>query len=563
MNETKTQKKETNSRRENTGSPNFPKSSKAKQRGGKRDKTKALSNKQNTSDARNTSISSGKLDAAGTLSASNRDNDPNWYFLDRNVAEQAASFSINGFNGVTLDIYGINHPGTVTDGPDEMLNANVRIPTIYSVEIFPTPGDTDTIQRGINLAALATYSTLSSINAKSTSYAPQDLTMLMLSLGEVISIMEHMRRMFGVAFSYNQRNRAMPYTLLKSMGVDPDDFFEHIAAYRLEFNSLVTSINKIPFPANISYLFKCADLYQKVYLDSASDMAQIIYSKPGMTWKLNETYNDQGSGLETIDCTTLTTFPQWFQVAKSMVDALLQSATFNFIYSDILNLSSKTSTKLFYMDYLTEQYIVIPEYNANYLLQIHNATIIDYPKGSAATDYYTKLNDVSCSVNKNSIVYKPIFKMPTFIAQSAIVDFMTDSPSVEDRIEATRFTIAPAYNYGSNFPEGMMSNNNLPDHAVARIGIYQPMLEDGTIPVNYFSASCTDVETLGAGNGLALAKLTPLDWAPIILIFDQEHKTANLLPTYVSGDVNYYATLDSLWFSRVNDITFQALFMLR
>lgn len=229
------------------------------------------------------------------LDSTGRDNDPNWYFLDRNVADQASSFSFDEYLGIYSNFHYQQAKGTVLN----KRNIVIDVPAICAIACNPCPGDTSQVQTGINVASLKNYSTLSSMNAKTTQYAPQDLTTLTLALGEVVSVLEHMRRAFGVAFLMNQRNRAVPRKLLEMMGFEPEDFLTNLAGHRLAFNSLITAFNKIPFVDNVSYTFKCADMYQKVYADSDSTMAQIVFMRPYSTWTLDETASDQGSVLAT------------------------------------------------------------------------------------------------------------------------------------------------------------------------------------------------------------------------------------------------------------------------
>ena len=215
------------------------------------------------------------------MSAKGRDNDPNWYFTDAGVADAAASFAFDQYLGVPFSM------GLDVGSTTGVTEVDTYVPTIMSISVNPCPGDTSSIQTGINMAALKTYTTLSSQNAKTTAYAPQDITTLILSLGEVISVLEHIRRAFGVAFTYNQRNRSMPTKLLDSMGFNSGDFLTNLAQHRLEFNSWITAINKIPFLDNFAYLYKCADIYQGVYSDSESAMAQIVFMRPYSTWVIS------------------------------------------------------------------------------------------------------------------------------------------------------------------------------------------------------------------------------------------------------------------------------------
>lgn len=517
---------------------------------------------------RGNSISSGKLANCGSkLSTSGKHNDPNWYFLDSEIANQAASFSIDGFNGVPLST------GAFVDNAFEKMSTTID--SIMTVELNPSPGVTSTIQRGINAAALATFSKLSSLNAKTTSYAPQDLTMLMLGIGEVVSIMEHIRRAFGVAFTYNQRNRTVPYNLLQMMGFNAQDFLDNFADYRLRFNSLVTTLNKIPFVSNIAYLYKCADLYQHVYTDTNSDMAQIIVMRPWSTWTIDETYNDQGTGLvttmlphyEASDPST-STFDKWEKIVGDMLNALLTSATFNFIYSDILNLSTKEGTKLFYMDYLVEGYIVVPEYNENFLLQFHNSTVMSNPQiAKTATiqeqSVWTPLNDVLSSVNTNTIKYAPGFVAANKPVQTVdtIVDFITPNPSVEDRIEATRFTVPLVGDYSVTDTSRSTEFRviaNLPDHYVVTMRLLD--IENGESATTNHIQNWYSVSDVTGDVAKLIMRVSQYDWAPFIYLYSG---TTGKYTYTLSNDVNYYSSLPESWFSRVNDLAFQALFSLR
>lgn len=385
------------------------------------------------------------VDTSSDLDSTNRDNDPNWYFLNSDIARQVASVSFDQYLGVTSTVTGT---ALSTSGDDDWKDYQLNVPSIMVLSTNPSPGIARSSTEGINLAMLKLYSTLSSQNAKTTAYAPQDLAMLLLQLGEVISVMEHVRRAFGIAFTYSHRNRTLPKQILSAMGFDPDDFLTNLALHRIEFNTWITSINRIPFLSSIGYYYKCADMYQKVYTDGTSEMAQIILMKPYSTWILNEKYNKNGSGLVTTMlpaafATRDNKWTNWKTVIVNMIDALFTSATFNYIYSDILNFASKSNTQLFYLDYLLEGYSVVPEYNENFLLQVHNANLSGVPYTPTATgNGKPKLNDVGCNVDKNMIAYDPSFKTPASgirYMNQIIVDFPMPDPKTEDIIEATRY----------------------------------------------------------------------------------------------------------------------------
>lgn len=490
---------------------------------------------------------------SANLDVNNRDNDPNWYYLNAEIANQASSFSFDQFLGVNTPLNALTKAGVPS-------SHQVPLPSIMTIELNPCPGNTLSIQTGINMAALKMYTVLSSNNAKTTNYAPQDLTMLMLSLGEIISVMEHIRRTFGVAFTYNQRNRSMPKLLIQSMGFSPDDFLGNMAQHRLQYNSWVTAINKIPFLSNIAYFYKCADLYQKVYTDSESAMAQLYVFKPYSTWSLNETYDDNGSGLETKLLPTKGTWNAWASIVETMIDALFESSTFNYIYADVLNYAGKTGAKTMFLDYLVEGYQVIPEYNRNALLQIHNVHLAGRPNPLSASAAYTKNNDVASLANKNMVKYAPTFTSSAQHYTSLIVDMDTPNPTLEDRIEATRFqsvqgkvvTIS-----GTNYAVFTA----LPDHYAVQLNVY---IADDSVET-FGSSSITTTTATGENDLELFTDITKFDWAPLFYLSDMlpDSDLDNDCVTYIQGDLNYYTTLGEDWYNKVNDLTFMALFELR
>lgn len=492
-----------------------------------------------------------------SLNTSGRDNDPNWYFTDAEIANLASSISFGEYLGVQTELK-LNF----TDASDNSIieTRKAPVPSVMSIGLSPCPGNVDDTQRGINLAALKMYSELSSMNAKATSYAPQDLTMLMLSLGEVISLVEHIRRAFGVAFTYNMRNRDMPIKLLTAMGFDANDFLTNIAGNRLRFNTLITAINKIPFLSNISYFFKCADLYQRVYADSDSAMAQLIVMCPHTTWVLKEDYSDAGSGLVTKTLPTPTspgTFSTWINIVKDMVDKLFQSSTFNYIYSDVLNYSAKKGATLMFLDYLLEGYSVVPEYNMNFLLQVHNATIVGETYSPKRITNHG--NDVYCVANKNQVDWRAVFVAPHSRSLNTVIfDFPTDHPTTEDIIEASRFTALgstvfidtdtekTAYYFGSGFP----------DH-------YCNVLYLGDVPdITSFKSLANSILSTDNDENLNIWTanyLSKVDWAPLFYTLSL---TSNGYLGYL-GDVDYFTTINRYYLSKVNDIAMLSLFTLR
>lgn len=502
------------------------------------------------------------------LNSDGRHNDPNWYFTDANVADQASTFAFDQYIGTNVKI-GVTSQAAGKETPSD---ATLKVPSILAMVCSPSPGDVSAGVKGVNIAALRTYTQLSSRNAKTSNYAPQDISTLILAFGEVVSTLEHIRRAFGVAYTYNQRNRALPYRLLQTMGFDPDEFLKNQANFRMQFNSWITALNKVPFPTNIAYVYKCMDMYQRVYLDSDSQMAQVVFARPATTWVMNETAEDTGTVLVTNDLpmyknSTISdvtgSWKRWEAVVDSQISALLNSATFNYIFSDILMLHDKYGMPLTRLSYLEFDYAVVPEYNRNFMLQVHNATPIGYPMETAPGGGFTNSNNVYHDPNFNILSYKPAWAAGAdnyrYIT-TPIVDMDVPEASVVDRIEATRYiALSTMYKVGSTVYLGYA----LPDHYVNEFILYMGNGEANSSADYSLSDEVVAwwPSTVNLGNRPLFARISQIDWAPLLYYFDDSD--ADDVQIGVVGDLNYWTTINKEWVQNVNDLAFQALFDLR
>lgn len=484
-------------------------------------------------------------------------NNPNYYFTDPTLAAQATSISFNTFLG-TEDVYsgggahGVNHT-----------------PTVMAINFNPTAGPMDPLysaSSGINMAGRKLYNRLSSINAKTTNYAPQDLITLMLALGSVLEYISFLRRCFGLAFTTSYRNRFVPKEIIKIMGLDADDFFKNIAAYRLEFNTLMNLLQKVPFPANVAYFDKCAKMYDHVWTDSADmAIAQLYVFNPYSVWKFNETYSEQGTGLNTVELhvTPANAKPMsdYLNILSQMIEALVTSSTLNFVYADILNLANKENIPLYQVQFLPENYVVLPEYSAEALLQIHNMSIVGYPNLTQAptgVTHFTQLNDVIPNVNKNEVEYYPVYlQTSASLCAQKFIDFPSGQPDAAQIIEATRY-VALAKDYAlhtvGKTTMYAMSEVAVGDHVAISYVIYYSEGKSAESPYIASSALST------ADNYKTFAALTKFDWAPIMYSYDPSTPAKF---TDVFGDLNYYTIIDRNYINRVDDLGMMALFDLR
>ena len=489
-----------------------------------------------------TTKSNRKRDQKGEASTDGKKvyrNDPAWYYLDQTVADQTTAYSFDQFIGRPFDVNFMNS------------DISTEIGGILTIGLAPSAGDTSSLSTGINMAALRNFTMLTSNNAKSTRYAPQDLTTLILALGSLVSQIEHIRRAFGLYLYYNQRNRLVPRALWEAMYIDPDDFVTNMANYRNDFNELITSFNQISFPSNISYIFKCSMLYQGIYADSDSSMAQLYLFHPVLAWKFNEKYNDNGTGLDTVDLSKLTKMSELLQTARDCVRELLESSTLSYVYADILRFCQSQKLPLLNMDYLVDGYLIEPVVNEGILYQIQNSTITGGPSKNDV-EGYTHFNDVSADASKNRIVYNPNFQARTIT--TPIVNFPTPEADVNQRIEFTRYLSVLDGN-----SSGPATEVILPDHYIVKVKVVRSNINDEITSNVYVSTTTSGANIKNTRLMLALSQFKTYP----MIYYRSQVTGESVYSMHINSDLNYFTTLDKRYLKRLNDIIYIGLFSMR
>lgn len=474
-------------------------------------------------------------------------NDPSFYITDPNLRTQLPNISFNQFVNVPVEM-GMDVLGNVKQ--------SITFPNCMRINLNPSAGYTDDnyISSGVNLAALSMYTKLSANNAKTSVYAPQDLTTLLFALSELIAMSSHIARVFGVCRLYNYRNRSFPESIVNYLGVDYKDLIQNFSDYRSLYNNLMVAASKIPIPANISLFQKASNIYSNVYLDmEGSSMAQVYVFVPESSWYLDEKYNDNGTGLKTLKLgystpsTGTVTMATLLSKLDLMINSLLQSTTLNAIYSDILRLADKEGLPLYKFTTIDDAYTVVPIYNPEIRTWINNLVVLGSPIGKSDDAYYTAENDVVPQAGTNSISYRPKFMTNAGIALNPIINFDHANVTGDDVIEATRLSAAwhSIRNEDSRYYLDLVT---LADHYVTSICI-----------MGSGSPGITELPFIAsAGNFQFAWKLSNFDWSPFLYSISEVGYLDGII-----GDTNYFTTIDYQFLKRLNDASYQGLLELR
>lgn len=484
-------------------------------------------------------------------------NDVSWYFSDAKMASQFATFSCDSFTGVA-------YPFTTARNNSYNEYRNIKVPSFMRYYLNPSPGYTVNgfeTENGLNALGMKLYTFLSANNAKTTQYAPQDITTLILYVGEIISLQQFIRRGFGLMMLYNQRNRAFARGAVNASGIEFDSFADVMANERLRFNTVVSSFNKIPLPSNVPYFAKCNSLYETFWADSESPMGQYYIPVPYSTWRLDETGSEQGTVLRTyvlpyrnannatLDMTVLIT------LFRDMVRDLQTSATFNYIYADLLRLSNSSNFPLLQMPYLDADYVVTPEYNPLMLYQIHNSCAVGGPVAEPEEGHTTS-NDVYPDMTKLCLTYKPQFTV-THARRNTVVDFphSMGEPDVAQRIELTRLQACGTYHE----TDGVLFSDEMAlyDHYV----VMYRLIFTGTDTSLGDSNFASQLEISNPTTILnRLCYLMKFDYAPLMFLADT---ASDEVPANIIGDLDFFTTLPMDWHRRMANFIGMELYTFR
>lgn len=522
-------------------------------------------------------------------------NEPTYYYTNKEVTDGALRIPYNLFAGTQYKI------GTSSFKP-----VNVLVYHMYPTPTHSWESDDSVIaisrESGIDWAAQRLYTALSSVNGKTTNYTPPTLSIMMLAMGEVISMYSFIRRAFGYAYSYSRRNWGVPFCLFKAMGIDWADFRENIADYLTQFNTIVADMNKIPILSNVTYFQKCADMYNYVYQDDESPMAQLELMVPDYTWFLEEDSAVRaGSILKTVatPCandgaggTFANTMQGWLDILRTQVYKLMMSSTLNVVYSDVYNYVFKKGMQIDHLPAVASDYHLDSIYNIEWKNTMHNARVLGRPVQqpdmmgkTITTRVYTadetfsdlgstNWNDVWERSDGSGIVYTPlsyikirkihantdVMPYPDNIDYHALnaIAFDTSTPelTLEQKVEYTRYT-TPYTIKGCQSPAEAAGNGSFinlytyavapGDHSIADVQLLVPSGYSTADGATFTTAGFADIVTPDIF--ASAARVLSIDKSPMFPAFDYRY---NITPTDSAGTPNgwiflsYFSDLECL-----------------
>lgn len=385
-------------------------------------KTKNRSNKRKSSKSRNSKTDFKDLvtkeigsDNFRKPSGYNTFNDPDWYIYDDVMFDGVISMP-------TLEFKGVKTKWATSRAIPAVQEGFLEVPTLSVLYMNPSAGyvNSDWSNSPINIIARKMYAELSASNAKTSQYAPQDIATLILALGQVIAITHHVKRMYGIFNYYNFYNRAVPKALFGAIGSrnaeEMSTMMSMMPEIRARLNKIIARLDSIHFPGSINYFRKCEYIYSNLFVDRDDEMPTYLAMMPYSTWIIDETTSEEGTILKTYNVPNAINkvanpMISYIFALDDMLEQILTSATFNYIFADLINLANRNviSSDWIKVDMVPIDYTIEPLYSEQFNWQFMNATILGSPKEEIGGLEDTPLNDVYPSVMDNSIRYAPTF----------------------------------------------------------------------------------------------------------------------------------------------------------
>jgi len=438
-------------------------------------------------------------------------NDPAWYAKNPQLLKDAASLA---FSNRTGDLLELGIPGSY--------KYSLSNPGICVLKWVPSVGkvsgsfDPNAATDPINMAALNIYSYVRHANSGSANYDAPDLMAAIMAADCVFSLIAHLIRAYGVARLYDQKNRYLPKALLTSLGFNAGNILNNLANFRYMINNVIAKASVIWVPSNMSLVTRHFWMNSNIYKDADTSKAQLYAFVPKSTWKFEPAASTTGSSCSVVDIDfSGYTVDQIGYFMDQLLDPIISDEDMGIMFGDMLKAYGKEN--LYSINMISEDYIVMPTFNKEVLMQIHNSIALQIPlsglKQSSSGVLYEESPEQS--LNSNMVEY--------FGPKKYVFDYIDMVPEPENIMVASRLMQRWRYN-GANeviTPTGgssgayiMHANINCGTERVYEYRIYY-FATDGTLSQSVFWSFLNESEIVDEA---IIELMERFDWAPLLYL---------------------------------------------
>lgn len=345
------------------------------------------------------------------------------------------------------------------------------IPGIMAIDVLPVMGLADSSIDPVNQYIRSVFTKLRSTNNQAAPYQAPDLGMYIMAIDSVHMGIEQLIRMYGIARTYSAMNRYMPTALLKAMGINPTgstaaSLYANLADFRAQILNLMIKIQTLSIPKGVAINERHRELVKYVYKDGESAKAQMYLFRTPYLYKYNETYSDNGGGLNAVSAPVGGSWSDWVTFVDDLINQLTASQFFANVSGDIIK--SFGYENLYTMPFFDEVYTVAPVYNPEILLEIHNLTVC----GDRFSD---TAFDITQDAGSNTLICHPYFTTGSSAPAGVIfplIDVPVDDPNPDMVMVATRLAVTGYAGYDSAAAKFKFNPHMLGTEAVTKLTIY-------------------------------------------------------------------------------------------
>lgn len=314
-------------------------------------------------------------------------NDPRWWGPPDYVkAVSSFNFASPLGKDVPYDFY--NDPQSAVTYRMSTSNVLKSVPGIMAIDILPTMGIADSSGDAINQYFRSFFSKLRSTNNQNAPYQAPDLGMYIMAIDSVHMGIEQLIRMYGIARTYSPMNRYYPNAALRAMGLDPDaanaSIYANLADFRATILNMLIRIQTLAIPKGINANERHREMVKYLYKDGESVKSQMYLFRTPYLYKYDELYSQSGGGLRATATPIGGSIWQWCSFVDDLITTLTNSQFFSIVSGDIIK--SFGYEELYGMPFFDETYTVVPVYNPEILLEIHNIKVCGDPYDATAFD---------------------------------------------------------------------------------------------------------------------------------------------------------------------------------
>lgn len=371
-------------------------------------------------------------------------NDPAYYNKNKFEYEQSTKIPWDKVFGDIVpfsDLVYNKAESTTTWKGHSYEGVNQSFPCIMAMDFVPGPGYCGNPQDPVNRAFTQLIGDIySRTTGGDLGYQEADLAMFLTSTSSIACLIAHLSRALRASSFWISRNITYPRALLPAMGYFYADLAKNINTYAARLNACIRAFNNMKMPNFLDIYPRQFALCNNVYVDEDSAFGQVIFFKPVGVYK----YIDTRSSCVWTELPSFTS-TETIPLMEKDLGLLEEIISLWYKSSDLFRINGSLQRA-----YKESSFLTIPEFSTaetlnpvldrNIMLQVMNASILDYNKIDASS------LDIIQDPVQNVVYWKPMTKPGETFDVSHDVTLLRaydETVSADDNMEMTRLLVMP------------------------------------------------------------------------------------------------------------------------